>query len=249
MGCFCICFCRLDKAGRKLTISIDVSTTTNQSWKITTMNKVTRVFLGLFAAISLAVVCIAYAAQTQSDDAKRVAAGGSESAVAIFAGGCFWCMEPPYDKIDGVLSTISGYTDGHKENPGYKEVSSGTTGHTEAIQITYDPARVSYEKLLAVFWRNIDPTTPNRQFCDGGPQYRSGIYFLDDEQKTLAEQSKEQIEQSGVLKKPIVTEIKPASTFYAAEEYHQDYYLKNPVRYKFYRYNCGRDHRLSEICG
>lgn len=204
--------------------------------------------------LSLTIVCIlgvffAYAGQNGSGTTSTPNSSVNENAVAIFAGGCFWCMEPPFDKIDGVLSTISGYTDGHKENPGYKEVSSGTTGHTEAIQITYDPAKVSYEKLLEVFWKNIDPVTPNRQFCDGGTQYRSGIYYLDKEQQTSALRSKEEIEKSGLLNKPIVTEIKAASKFYPAEEYHQDYYLKNPVRYKFYRYNCGRDQRLEEIWG
>ncbi|MEM7467051.1 MAG: peptide-methionine (S)-S-oxide reductase MsrA [Pseudomonadota bacterium] len=200
---------------------------------------------GIFAAVLLISVFAIFT--VQSKDAEQGPTTGS--AVALFAGGCFWCMEPPYDKVDGVISTISGYTDGHKENPSYKEVSSGQTGHTEAIQITYDPNKVSYEKLLEIFWRNIDPTTPDRQFCDGGTQYRSGIYYLDAEQQQLAEQSKTTIEQSGVLKKPIVTEIKPATTFYPAEEYHQDYYLKNPVRYKFYRYNCGRDQKLADIWG
>ena len=213
------------------------------------MKKLNPALLGVIAVVSLIVMFIAHAVQTDQDSASESPANGSSPAVAIFAGGCFWCMEPPYDKINGVISTISGYTDGHKENPGYKEVSSGTTGHTEAIQITYDPTKVSYEKLLDVFWRNIDPTTPNRQFCDGGNQYRSGIYFLDAAQKTQAEKSKDAIDKSGVLKKPIVTEIKQATKFYPAEEYHQDYYLKNPVRYKFYRYNCGRDRRLSEIWG
>ena len=217
------------------------------------MNKFKRLskqsLLGLLAVLSFVGVFIAYAGQSGSDTANQAELTENGEAVAIFAGGCFWCLEPPFDKIDGVLSTISGYTDGHKENPGYKEVSSGTTGHTEAMQITFDPTKVSYEKLLEVFWRNIDPVTPNRQFCDGGTQYRSGIYFINAEQQALAMQSKEEIEKSGVLKKPIVTEIKPASKFYPAEEYHQDYYLKNPVRYKFYRYNCGRDQRLEEIWG
>lgn len=226
---------------------------TNRYRNMTTMKKRKRLSKPLIF-ISLAIACtlgvfFAYAAQTESETTTPANSSTNDNAMAIFAGGCFWCMEPPFDKIDGVLSTISGYTDGHKENPGYKEVSSGTTGHTEAIQITYDPAKVSYEKLLEVFWKNIDPVTPNRQFCDGGSQYRSGIYYLDAEQQALALRSKEEIEKSGVLKKPIVTEIKAASTFYPAEEYHQDYYLKNPVRYKFYRYNCGRDQRLSEIWG
>ena len=198
--------------------------------------------IALSAALVISVV-------VQQAEADTDAATNAAQAEAIFAGGCFWCMEPPYDKVEGVIATISGYTDGHKENPSYKEVSSGTTGHTEAIKITYDPKKVSYQELLDIFWRNIDPVTPNRQFCDGGTQYRSGIYYLDEKQKDLAEKSKTAIENSGVLKKAIVTEIKPASTFYPAEEYHQDYYLKNPVRYKFYRYNCGRDQRLEEIWG
>lgn len=213
------------------------------------MKKLNPGVAGVFAAVSLIMVFIAQAVQTEQGSARESSEKNGAAAVAIFAGGCFWCMEPPFDKIDGVISTISGYTDGHKENPGYKEVSSGTTGHTEGIQITYDPTKVTYQKLLDVFWRNIDPTTPNRQFCDGGNQYRSGIYFLDAEQQALAEKSKDAIDKSGVLKKPIVTEIKQATKFYPAEDYHQDYYLKNPVRYKFYRYNCGRDHRLSEIWG
>ena len=200
--------------------------------------------LGVAVSAGLVINSVVQRAEAETDAAKT-----TTHAEAIFAGGCFWCKEPPYDKVDGVIATISGYTDGHKENPTYKEVSSGTTGHTEAIKITYDPSKVSYEQLLDIFWRNIDPVTPNRQFCDGGTQYRSGIYYLDDTQQQLAEKSKAAIEQSGVLSKAIVTEIKPASTFYPAEEYHQDYYLKNPVRYKFYRYNCGRDQRLEEIWG
>ena len=207
-----------------------------------------------FAFLAAITVCLASIfvvlnAQSESNGAAKGGSSAVPHAEAIFAGGCFWCLEPPYDKVDGVIATISGYTDGHKENPSYKEVSSGTTGHTEAVKITYDPAKVSYERLVEIFWRNIDPTTPNRQFCDGGTQYRSGIYYLDEAQQKVAEQSKRDIEASGVLKQPIVTEIKPATRFYPAEDYHQDYYLKNPVRYKFYRYNCGRDQRLSEIWG
>lgn len=213
------------------------------------MNKLTTVALALAFVASLATVIMVNAGQSESMTKNVGGTLEGQHAKAIFAGGCFWCMEPPYDKIEGVIATISGYTDGQKSNPTYKEVSSGTTGHTEAIEITYDPSKVSYEKLLEVFWKNIDPTTPNRQFCDGGNQYRSGIYFLNPEQQQLAEKSKAQIEASGILNKPIVTEIKPASKFYPAEEYHQDYYLKNPVRYKFYRYNCGRDQRLTEIWG
>jgi peptide-methionine (S)-S-oxide reductase len=173
----------------------------------------------------------------------------SKLAKATFAGGCFWCMEPPFDKLDGVISTTSGYTGGKKDNPTYEEVSAGVTGHTEAVEIVYDPARVSYDKLLEVFWHNIDPTTANRQFCDVGTQYRSGVFYHDDEQKRLAEDSKKRIETSGQLSTAIVTEITPATKFYAAEEYHQDYYRKNPIRYKYYRYGCGRDARLEELWG
>jgi peptide-methionine (S)-S-oxide reductase len=170
-------------------------------------------------------------------------------AKATFAGGCFWCMEPPFDKLEGVVSTTSGYIGGHTKNPTYKEVSSGGTGHTEAVEIAYDPAKISYAKLLEVFWRNIDPVTPNAQFCDRGSQYRSGIFYHDETQKQLAEASKQTLEASKRLKAPIVTEITAASTFYPAEDYHQDYYQKNPLRYKFYRYNCGRDQRLQELWG
>lgn len=170
-------------------------------------------------------------------------------AVATFAGGCFWCMEPPYDKLEGVISTTSGYTGGQKTNPTYKEVSAGVTGHTEAVQIVYDPNKVSYQKLLDIFWHNIDPTTPNRQFCDKGNQYRSGIFYHDEDQKRLAEESKSVLEQNKPFKQKIVTEITVASKFYAAEEYHQDYYQKNPIRYKFYRHGCGRDDRLEELWG
>jgi len=168
---------------------------------------------------------------------------------AIFAGGCFWCMEPPYDKLEGVISTTSGYTGGHKPNPTYKEVSSGTTGHTEAIEVVYDPQKISYAKLLEVFWRNIDPTTKNRQFCDHGSQYRTGIFYLNEEQKRLAEESEATINKTKPFKEPVVTEITAGTTFYPAEEYHQDYYRKNPIRYKYYRYNCGRDQRLKELWG
>ncbi len=168
---------------------------------------------------------------------------------AIFAGGCFWCMEPPFDKLDGVISTTSGYTAGHIKNPSYKEVSAGSTGHTEAIQITFDPEKISYAQLLEVFWRNIDPVAKNRQFCDSGTQYRSGIYYLNESQEKAAKQSLLQLEKNKPFEEKITTEIIAAGTFYPAEDYHQDYYLKNPLRYKYYRYSCGRDQRLSELWG
>lgn len=172
-----------------------------------------------------------------------------QTETAIFAGGCFWCMEPPFDKIDGVISTTSGYTAGDKKDPTYKEVSSGSTEHTEAIQIIYHPERVSYAQLLDVFWKNIDPLAHNRQFCDAGAQYRSGIYYLDANQEKAAKQSLQKLQASGVFEDTIKTEILPATTFYPAEDYHQDYYQKNPLRYKYYRYRCGRDQRLEEIWG
>ena len=168
---------------------------------------------------------------------------------AIFAGGCFWCMEPPFEKLPGVLSVTSGYTGGEKAHPSYKEVSAGGTGHTEAVQILYDPAKITYQELLEVFWMNIDPTDAQGQFVDRGTQYRSGIFYLNDRQRELAEASRQKLQQSGRFKKPVVTEVVPASTFYPAEEYHQDYYKKNRVRYKFYRYNSGRDRFLDQHWG
>jgi peptide-methionine (S)-S-oxide reductase len=173
--------------------------------------------------------------------------GPTETAKATFAGGCFWCMEPPFDKLDGVISTISGYAGGKKKNPTYEEVSAGNTGHAEVVQVTYDPKKITYEKLLEVFWRNVDPLTPNRQFCDVGSQYRTAIFYHDETQKRLAEESKKALSKR--FKEPIVTEIVAASEFYPAEDYHQDYYTKNPLRYKYYRYSCGRDQRLEALWG
>jgi peptide-methionine (S)-S-oxide reductase len=170
-------------------------------------------------------------------------------AVATFAGGCFWCMEKPFDGLDGVKSTIVGYTGGSKANPSYEQVSAGGTGHAEVVQITYDPARISYQELLQVFWRNIDPTTPARQFCDRGTQYRSAIFFLDDSQFEAARRSVEELERNKPFPEAIVTEVVPAGKFYEAEEYHQDYYVKNPIRYKYYRHGCGRDKRLKDLWG
>ena len=170
-------------------------------------------------------------------------------AVAIFAGGCFWCMEPPFDKVDGVLATTSGYTGGTKVDPTYEQVSAGRTGHYEALQVDYDPARVSYEKLLDVFWHNIDPLDASGQFCDKGPQYRAAIFVADDSQRSQAEASKAALEKSGKLPGRIVTEILPAAKFYPAEAYHQDYYRKNPTAYTYYRWSCGRDRRLERLWG
>jgi peptide-methionine (S)-S-oxide reductase len=168
---------------------------------------------------------------------------------ATFAGGCFWCMEPPFDSLPGVVSTTSGYTGGTRPNPTYEEVSSGRTGHAEAVQVLYDPKKISYEKLLAVFWRNVDPTVRDRQFCDIGNQYRTAIFVHTEDQKRLAERSKAELEKSKPFKQDIVTPIVPAGDFYPAEAYHQDFYKKNPIRYKFYRDGCGRDARLKELWG
>lgn len=170
-------------------------------------------------------------------------------AVAIFAGGCFWCMEPPFDRLDGVLATTSGYIGGAKADPTYEQVTSGRTGHYEALQVEYDPARVSYERLLDVFWRNIDPLDATGQFCDKGPQYRSAIFAADEGQRAAAVASKAALDKSGKLPGRIVTEILPAAKFYPAEAYHQDYYRKNPTAYTYYRWNCGRDKRLERLWG
>jgi len=172
-----------------------------------------------------------------------------KTAKATFAAGCFWCIEKPFDNTDGVIKTTVGYTGGHTPNPTYKEVSGGASGHIEAIEVEYDPNKVTYTELLDIFWKNIDPTQADGQFCDMGKQYRSAIFTHNSKQKKLATTSREALDQSGVLKSKIVTELTPASTFYAAEDYHQDYYLKNPLRYNYYRYRCGRDQRLEELWG
>ncbi len=169
--------------------------------------------------------------------------------IAIFAGGCFWCTEADFDKVPGVISTTSGYIGGTTANPTYKEVSAGKTGHIEAVQVRFDPAKTSFAKLLAAFWPTIDPLTPNRQFCDGGSQYRSAIFYLNAEQQRQAGESRAELAASGRFTQPIVTEILPATEFYPAEEYHQDYYIKNPIRYSYYRSSCGRDARLAEVWG
>ncbi len=172
-----------------------------------------------------------------------------ELAKATFAGGCFWCMEPPFAQLPGVVSVTSGYTGGQKANPTYQEVSAGGTGHAEAVEIVYDPTKISYARLLDIFWRNIDPLDATGQFCDKGQQYRSAIFYQNDEQKRLAETSKQALEQSGRFDQPLVTAIVPAAIFYPAEDYHQHYAQKNPIRYKFYRHGCGRDQRLEALWG
>jgi peptide-methionine (S)-S-oxide reductase len=181
--------------------------------------------------------------------APQAATARAATAKATFAGGCFWCVEADFDKIDGVLSTTSGYTGGTLKNPTYEQVSSKLTGHAEAVEIVYDPRKVSYERLLEYFWRTIDPTVKDRQFCDVGSPYRTAIYAHDQAQLKAAQASKAALEKSKPFKEPVVTEIVLAGPFYAAEDYHQDYYKKNPVRYKYYRTSCGREARLKQLWG
>jgi peptide-methionine (S)-S-oxide reductase len=197
---------------------------------------------------------IASLLETAPRTAARIDAAAAQRAeapheTATFAGGCFWCMEPPFDELPGVISTTSGYIGGHKKNPTYEEVSAGTTGHAEAVEVVFDPARITYARLLEVFWKNIDPLSADRQFCDVGSQYRPAIFYHNEEQKRLAEESKKALQSSGRFSQPIVTEIAVASTFYRAEEYHQDYYKKNPLRFNFYKYSCGRERRLQQLWG
>src|SRR5262245_27735729 len=173
----------------------------------------------------------------------------AHAALATFAGGCFWCVQPPFEKLPGVSSVVAGYAGGTKPNPTYEEVSSGTTGYVEAVQVTYDPAQVTYQQLLDVFWRQIDPTDALGQFADQGPQYRTVIFVHDDAQRAAAEASKTELEKSGRFDKTLVTSVEPFTTFYAAEEYHQDFYKKNPVRYHAYRYGSGRDQFLEKVWG
>lgn len=197
------------------------------------------------------------AAQTEPMTAEGMTAESPDEAslagdmreVAIFAGGCFWCMEGPFDELPGVVETTSGYTGGEEVDPTYEEVSSGRTGHAEAVRVIYDPTEISYEELLDVYWVNTDPTTADRQFCDRGRQYRPAIFPVNPEQERLARATKREIEESGRLPGPVVTEIERAGPFYPAEEYHQDFYRKNPIRYRTYRLGCGRDALLRELWG
>ena len=200
------------------------------------------------AALSILTMIVLLIGAWSVQPASRAAADAAP-VKAYFAGGCFWCMEEAFEKVEGVLSATSGYMGGTVVNPSYEEVSAGRTGHAESVEVVYDPTKVSYQKLLDAFWRNVDPITPNAQFCDHGNQYRSAIFFRTDEEKRASEASKQTIEQSGRFKEAIVTQIVMATQFYPAEEYHQDFYKKNPVRYKFYKYNCGRAQRLEELWG
>jgi peptide-methionine (S)-S-oxide reductase len=203
------------------------------------------------AVAGLAVMIFGWHTHAQAPKAAPAAPKAAPAAtrVATFAGGCFWCMEPPYDKLDGVISTTSGYMGGTVKNPSYEQVSAGLTGHTEVVQVRYDPSKVSYDKLLEVFWKNIDPTVKDRQFCDIGSQYRTAIFVHDDEQKRLAEKSLALLAMTKPFKDSIVTPVVVAGDFWPAEDYHQDYYEKNPVRYNYYRTGCGRDARLKALWG
>ena len=188
-------------------------------------------------------------AQVNQDKPAAPASRPASTATATFAGGCFWCTEADFDKVDGVISTVSGYIGGKTANPTYDSVSAGNSGHAEAVQVVYDPSKVTYAKLLEYYWRTIDPTTKDRQFCDSGNPYRTAIFVHDDQQRTSADASKKALSSNKPFREPIVTEIVNATRFYPAEDYHQDYYKKNPVRYKFYRLNCGRDARLKQLWG
>jgi peptide-methionine (S)-S-oxide reductase len=214
------------------------------TWHQPLLRGITLLLAGLLAA------CEPSAAQApQPAPASDNAGTASDSGVAIFAGGCFWCTEADFDKLPGVLETTSGYIGGHVDNPSYEQVSAGTSGHIEAVQVRFDPSQTSYAKLLEAFWPTIDPVTPNAQFCDRGPQYRSAIFYANAEEQALAEASRDALQASGKLPGPVVTEVLPATRFYPAEDYHQDYYQRNPLRYAYYRNGCGRDKRLEQLWG
>jgi len=204
---------------------------------------------GYLFSLSLALVAATLVAAGNEPGTKMTGKASKNPEKATFAGGCFWCMESPFDKLPGVVSVTVGYTGGTVENPTYEQVSAGRTGHAEAVQIVYTPSEIGYEKLLDVFWHNTDPTVKDRQFCDVGSQYRPGIFYHSEEQRLLALRSKEALEKTKPFKEPILTEVTAAGEFYPAEEYHQHYYRKNPIRYKYYRSGCGRDRRLKELWG
>jgi methionine-S-sulfoxide reductase len=199
----------------------------------------------LLSLITFTQTFIAHA----DNESKGANIDNNEIEKAVFAGGCFWCMQNPYDELNGVVSTAVGYTGGHVGNPTYEEVCAGNTGHAEAIEVLYDPSQITYAELLNVFWRNVDPTTLNRQFADAGTQYRTAIFYNSEEQKKSAESSKQEMQSSGNYNDPIVTEITPDSTFYKAEDYHQKYYEKCPLKYKMYKSGSGREQYLEDMWG
>jgi peptide-methionine (S)-S-oxide reductase len=201
----------------------------------------------LLTAVAIITSNLAFSAVMVDLDTPAESKDGLET--AIFAGGCFWCTESDFDKVPGVVSTTSGYTGGTVKNPSYEEVSAGGTGHAESVLVKFDPKKISYAKLLKAYWLSIDPLTADRQFCDGGHQYRSAIFYLNESQKKQALGYKKSLEDSKFFKQPIVTEITAASEFYPAEDYHQNYHNKNPIRYNYYRNSCGRDARLEQVWG
>ena len=198
-------------------------------------------------SIGISMLITVWLGASAEPDGRAAEAG--PVAKAYFAGGCFWCMEEAFEKVDGVIEAVSGYMGGTVKNPSYEEVSSGRTGHAESVEVRYDPKKVTYIQLIEAFWRNIDPVTANAQFCDHGNQYRAAVFYRNDEEKRAAEESKQAIEQSKRFKEPIVTQIVAAQEFYPAEEYHQDFYKKNPIRYKYYKFSCGRAQRLEALWG
>ena len=204
--------------------------------------------LGISGFVATVLLLLASVGFTAGAQPAKPADSAMAAATAVFAGGCFWCLEADFDKLPGVIATESGYTAGKTRNPTYQQVSAGGTGHTEAVRVSYDPAKVSYQQLVDYFWRHIDPTVKDRQFCDVGSQYRSGIYWQNEAERKIAEASRDALLKSGKLKQ-VLTEMAAASAFYPAEEYHQDYYTKNPIRYAYYRNGCGRDARVQEIWG
>jgi peptide-methionine (S)-S-oxide reductase len=205
--------------------------------------------MALTWAMPILLAVLGIAAGEQSSVQEGQAAESGTMAKAYFAGGCFWCMEEAFEKVDGVLDVLSGYMGGSVKNPSYEDVSAGRTGHAESVEVHYDPRKLTYSQLLEVFWRNVDPVTPEAQFCDHGNQYRAAIFYQGEEEKRLAEESKRAIEQSKRFSTPIATQVKAASEFYPAEEYHQDFYKKNPFRYKYYKFTCGRAQRLEALWG
>jgi peptide-methionine (S)-S-oxide reductase len=214
---------------------------TTTPWRKRLLLSVTILVAGLLAACE--------PTSAQAPQPQTSASSVENPGVAIFAGGCFWCTESDFDKLPGVIETTSGYIGGHIKNPSYEQVSAGSSGHIEAVRVHYDPSKTSYAKLLEAFWPTIDPVTANAQFCDRGSQYRSAIFYSTEQEQQQAEASKAALQASGRLPAPVVTEILPASTFYPAEDYHQDYYLRNPLRYNYYRNGCGRDQRLKQLWG
>jgi peptide-methionine (S)-S-oxide reductase len=200
-------------------------------------------------AIPVLLAVLGIVAGEQSTVHEGQAAESGTMAKAYFAGGCFWCMEEAFEKVDGVLDVLSGYMGGSVKNPSYEDVSAGRTGHAESVEVRYDPRKLTYPQLLEVFWRNVDPVTPEAQFCDHGNQYRAAIFYQGEEEKRLAEESKRAIEQSKRFSTPIAPQVTAASEFYPAEEYHQDFYKKNPFRYKYYKFTCGRAQRLEALWG